>query len=540
MTNETIHHTTAVKSPWPWPFQTIAQAAQYRAQHTPGKIALYHESSDNKEIVGATYFQIWQESQALASKLAQMGLSKGDVISIQLPNWYEAVLINLAASCIGAVVNPIVPIYRGKELKYMLQKAASKVFFVPEVFRNFDYPALAAELHAELPDLEHVIVVRGSLDHDIHFSNLVAEQANFEPISSDPDALKLLLFTSGTTGLPKGVMHSHRSIAWAIQNCCDYWSMTEGDLMFMPSPVTHITGYTFGLELPFFNGTPSALMEIWRVDRAAQYINQVQATVSVGATPFLQELTQYANQENDPLASLRLFACGGAVVPPDVIYRANEALQSCLAVRVYGSSETPIVTLGFTLPEQIEHAAHTDGAIFRYQVRIVDDEGNVLGQGEEGEILAKGPAMMLGYQETSDQANACDQDGYFKTGDLGYIDQENALVISGRKKDLIIRGGENISAREIEDVLICMPEVNEVAIVAAPHARLGESVCAYIVATAGSELSLANLTQACKAADLSKQKWPESYVLVDEIPKTASGKVQKFLLKQKLQTQQAE
>lgn len=516
------------KHPVPWAFNTIAQAACLRAKQTPDDIAHYFEHG-----VSVSYAKAWRDTQALAVSLKSMGLVPGDVVSFQLPNWYEAVLINLAAACLGLVVNAIVPIYRGRELKFMLNKANTKALFIPDSFRNFSHSDLIDTLKPDLPALEHVVLVRPNRAVSNDFAELLKKDADIEPLDANIDDIKLLLFTSGTTGEPKGVMHSHRSLAWAIQNCCDFWSVTEADLMFMPSPVTHITGYTFGMELPYFNHTPSALMEQWQVTSACEWIDNIGATLCVGATPFLQELTEAAMEGHYSLASLRLFACGGAVVPPEIIYRANKMLPACLSVRVYGSSEVPIITLGFVLPEQIELAANTDGEVFRYQVKIVKDDGTLAAMGEEGEIFAKGAAMMCGYMDPFHQQSACDELGYFKTGDLGHLTLDKAIVISGRKKDLIIRGGENISAREIEEVLNTYTGIREVAVVAMPHKRLGETICAYLV-TDGQQISLQQVCDFCAQVGLSKQKWPQHIESISSLPKTPSGKVQKYLLRQQI------
>nr|WP_283164359.1 AMP-binding protein [Shewanella corallii] len=512
----------------PWPFNTIAQAAKLRAEQTPDAVAHYFEDG-----TCISFGQTWVDSMALAQSFKAMGLKKGDVVSFQLPNWYEAVIINLAASCLGLVVNPIVPIYRGHELKYMLNKAKARVLFVPETFRGFNYRHMLEQLRPDVPCLEKVIIVRPSSPGNDDYDSQLIYGKDLEPVEADMDEIKLLLFTSGTTGSPKGVLHSHRSLAWAIQNCCDFWSMTDGDKMFMPSPVTHITGYTFGLEVPYFNRTPSALMETWEVTAAARWIDEIGATVCVGATPFLQELTEHQSQSDTELSSLRLFACGGAVVPPKVIFDATRILPNCQAIRVYGSSETPIVTLGFLLPGQENLAANTDGHVFRYQVRIVNQGGHDAPFNEEGEVCARGPAMMCGYLDPDDNLDAFDDKGFFKTGDLGYLTKESALVISGRKKDLIIRGGENISAREIEDVLAGLGEVREVACVAIPHLRLGETVCAFLV-SGGADVTLNDIRQQCADAGLAKQKWPQHIVLVDALPKTPSGKVQKYQLREQV------
>ncbi|MCP4322728.1 MAG: cyclohexanecarboxylate-CoA ligase [Alteromonadales bacterium] len=515
----------------PWPFHTIAEAAKLRADKTPSDIAIY-----TQEHGSLNYGKIWRQSLACADYLNSLGLKPGDVISFQLPNWHEAAIINIAASILGVVINPIVPIYRGKELIYMLKEAKSKCIFIPESFRNYNYEELIVSSKAELSDLKNVIVLRPENKEDT-FQNILNRdvgQLNYD-YSPNINDKKLLLFTSGTTGKPKGVYHSHYSLFWAMQNCADFWSLNEHDLMFMPSPVTHITGYTFGLELPFSHRVPSALMVQWKADEAVQWINKIGATVCVGATPFLQELTDICKTNPDQQVSLRLFACGGAAVAPNIIYDANTYLGKCKAVRVYGSSETPIVTLGFTEPQDNKLAATTDGQVFRYIVKVVNDENELLPFNVEGEILVKGKSMMLGYMSEDDTTAAIDYEGYFETGDLGYLTQDKAIVITGRKKDLIIRGGENISAKEIEDVLILDPDIREVAVIAIPHQRLVETVGVYVVAD--KPIDLTYISALCAKAELAKQKYPQYIACVNELPKTASGKVQKHILREMIKEQ---
>jgi acyl-CoA synthetase (AMP-forming)/AMP-acid ligase II len=305
--------------------------------------------------------------------------------------------------------------------------------------------------------------------------------------------------------------------------------------MLMPSPVTHITGYGSGMVLPFVTSVKSALMARWDADAAVAFINEVGATASVGATPFLVELVAAAKRHKTGLPSMRLFACGGAAVPPQVIDEACEVLDNCRAFRVYGSTETPIITLGFVGDGEQKLAAETDGLIYAYEVKILDDQGAELPKGEDGEIAARGAGMMLGYADPAQNEQAHDRDGFFLTGDIGHITPDNAILITDRKKDIIIRGGENISAKEIEDVLHNHPEIREVAVVAMPHERLGEGVCAYIVPLLDdSTLDLAEVARFANAALLAKQKIPQHIELVPDLPRTASGKVRKDVLRKRI------
>ena len=302
--------------------------------------------------------------------------------------------------------------------------------------------------------------------------------------------------------------------------------------MLMPSPVTHITGFANGIEQAFISDCKAAFMERWDVNNAVAYIEKVGATGCVSATPFLQELVEKAKNDSLDLPSLRFFACGGASVPPNLITDAHSALANCRAFRVYGCTEAPLITVGFVKPEEEMLAATTDGRINNWDVIIADDNGKPLAQGLDGEILVKGPAMMLGYGEEEQTRQAIDDRGYFYTGDIGHITGQGAIVITDRKKDIIIRGGENISAREIEDVLHQHPLISEAAVVAMPHERLGEGVCALLVTRNSVQLDLAELQLFLERSGLAKQKWPQRLEMRDELEKTASGKVRKDVLRQ--------
>jgi acyl-CoA synthetase (AMP-forming)/AMP-acid ligase II len=513
-----------------WRNVTLADCARRQAEHAAQRTAVVEGERS------ATFGALLAQADQLAAAFHAIGLKPGDVISFQLPNWIEAVVINVAACIAGLVVNPIVPIYRESEVRYILRDARPKLFFIPERFRNFEYPAMAARLRADLPGLEHVVVVRGRAPGCSEYERLLASGADRSPVHArrDANAIKLVLYTSGTTGSPKGVLHSHNTIMAEIDAVIAFWGITSADVVLMPSPVTHITGYLYALEIALAAGVKVVLMERWSATEAVHLIETHRVTFSVGATPFLQELTAEAERRGSALPSLRLFMSGGAPVPPEVIYRANRAFKNCLAFRVYGSSEAPTVTLGIRSRAEAELGANTDGRIANHEVRLCDPvTGEPVGSGE-GEICSRGPEMMLGYTTAEHTLEAFDADGYFHTGDLGYYVDGDYLCVSGRKKDLIIRGGENISPKEIEDVLHTHPAIKEAAVVAMPHARLGEGVCAFVIAHPGQTIDVSGVAAFLERAGLARQKSPEHVELVDDLPRTASGKVQKNVLRERI------
>jgi acyl-CoA synthetase (AMP-forming)/AMP-acid ligase II len=513
-----------------WQNQTLADLAYALADADPDAKMFLNEQRP------ATCAGLLAEAEALATAMAEMGLVKGDVVSFQTPNWLEAAVINLAAALSGLVINPVVTIYRDAEVGMMLRDCRAKMLFLCASFRNYDYAAMIERLRPDLPDLKHVVLVRGQHEGMLNFDDLIAAAAGrgFPRPRVEAGSVKLLLYTSGTTGRPKGVLHSHNTLARAVQKSGRHWGIKHGDAMIMPSPVTHISGYSNGLEAPFLLGSRTVLMESWNAEAALRLIEQYDVAGTVAATPFLIELANAARTAGKTLPSLRFFACGGAAVPPDVIPAANKAFANAQAFRVFGSSEVPLVTYGYPDKKDEYLAATTDGAIIDYDVRIVGDDGVDAAPGAEGEILARGPAMFMGYADQQQTAEAITDDGYFRTGDIGRITPEGAILVTGRKKDLIIRGGENISAREIEDVLHLHAAIAEASVVAMPHVRLGEGICAYIILKPGAQTDGGKLVEHIIASGLAKQKIPERFEFVSDFPRTPSGKIRKDILRARI------
>jgi acyl-CoA synthetase (AMP-forming)/AMP-acid ligase II len=513
--------------------QTVAQLAWEKAKLFPDRIACYFEDEPP-----VSYRSIVAETASLCESLNRVGLVSGDTISFQLPNWREAVVINLAAAALGLIVNPISPIYRGAELRFILKDARSKLLFIPSQYRSTDYERLLEVLRPELPELQHVIIVRGAATEN-SYEQLVHEgRSRVRPLAKiNPNAVKLVMYTSGTTGPAKGVLHSHRSIYETHVDYRKIWDVDAQDVMLMPSPVTHGTGYILGLEVPFYTDASVAFMERWEPGRAIALIDELKATLCAGATVFLQDLVDAAGDFKDRLPSLRLFSCGGAAISPELIYRAAQATARCRALRVYGSTEAPLVTKGWPGAGDVSLSAETDGKISKFDVKIIDSAGDSLPRGEAGEILLRGSPLMIGYTNPRDTEEAFDEEGFFRTGDIGIVTSDDALIITGRRKDLIIRGGENLSPKEIEDGLQKHPAVKEVAVVAMPHPRLGEAVCAYVIVRQGFEApTLMDLVELLEQQGFARQKFPERLEYLESFPRTASGKIRKDLLRDALRS----
>jgi acyl-CoA synthetase (AMP-forming)/AMP-acid ligase II len=514
-----------------WRNRTLADELADLVSNNPDRVLIVEGEQRH------TVADMDRQARALASALQKRGLVAGDVVSFELPNWPETVAIDLACAMLGLVCNPIIPIYRDAEVSYILRDAGTKVMFIPTRFRKFDYADMIARHRADLPDLEHVVTVRGDADGATSFENLLAEgdAEEFVPLAVDPNAVKLIMYTSGTTGRPKGVLHSHNTIDTEIQAISQFLGLGGDDVILMPSPVTHITGYLYGIQMPFTLNAPVVFMETWSADVAAELIDTYGVTFTIAATVFLQELTVFAQKNDRSLPSLRFFPCGGAPVPPEIIYNAHAAFARCVCSRCYGSTEAPTITLGVNGREEEELGATTEGHIVGHEIRIVDPvSGQPVGPGVEGEVLSRGPEMCLGYADDAHNAEAFEEDGFFHTGDLAMLNEAGAMVVTGRLKDVIIRGGENISSREIEDALHEHPAIHEAAVVAMPHARMGETVCAYAVLKSGNKLEFEDLVTFLEGTGMAKQKYPERLEIIDDFPRTAAGKIRKNVLRDRV------
>jgi cyclohexanecarboxylate-CoA ligase len=471
---------------------------------------------------------------SMTAGLRRLGIGAGDVVSWMLPNWYEAIVVHHAIIRLGAVSNPIVPIYRQREVTFILRQARTKVLVVPKSFRGFDYPGMVADL--DVPDLEHVVIVRGDLDGCVQFDALLnidpREGAASSKVRSADDPV-LLLYTSGTTADPKGAVHSHNTLDHELRSVVQLFGLVQHDTVFMPSPLTHVTGVLYGIHLPMLLGSTVVLQDVWDAAAAADLIQRHSASFTVGATPFLHGLVQQPDPVGGRLTT-RAFACGGAEVPPKLIRDATQRLECCV-VRVYGSTEHPTVSAcGFA--DDIDKRASTDGrAVGATEIKIVDADDLEVAPNAVGEILVRGPEQFLGYLVSDSPGSHHARDGWFRTGDLGAVDNDGYISILGRKKDIIIRGGENLSVKEIEDLLLEHSQVADVAVVGMPDPILGERVCAFVVPGGDETPTFESLVAALRTRGVAAQKLPERVEVVDALPRTASGKIQKFILRERVQ-----
>jgi len=504
-----------------WPNKTLDDCCREVLKKDPDRIAIVDR--DHR----LPFRRIDILANNVANGLRKLGISRGKVVSFQLPNWYHSVVLNLALTRLGAIINPIIPIYKEREVSFILNQAQSEAFVIPDIFRNFDYVEMVERIRPNLPHLKHVLVLGGKVPPGMISLESLMEGDGGSLIREkiDPNDVKLLLYTSGTTAEPKGVQHTHNTLICTLLHDSKHWDLHEKDAIFMPSPVTHITGYTMALEMPFALGCRAVLMDIWNPEKALDLIERERCTFTIGATPFLQGLLHSPDFKKHKTGSL-LFVCGGAYIPPELIKEAWEA--GWRAFRIYGSTEAPSVTLG---KGSIEMASQTDGFVRSYQCRIVDLDNKPLPFGQEGEIVVQGPKAFVGYKDPALNEDSFDSEGWFHTGDIGWLSPGGYLEITGRKKDIIIRGGENISVKEVEDLIHLHPSVETAAVVAMPDKVLGEKVCAYVKMRQGARLEFKELIDFLRKYKLSKQKLPECLEIIDEFPMTPSGKIKKHELR---------
>lgn len=512
-----------------WANKTVADHLAERLAENPEHISVIEGES------AFTLRDLDAESTLLAHALVRRGYKPGDTISFQLPNWREAVVIGLAAAKAGLVLGPITPIYRDAELTFMLGDSRSRLLFVPDQFRNFDYLAMARRVRAAIGGELEIVVVRGEAQDCSSYASLLEEGRDAVALpGADPNAVKLVMYTSGTTGRAKGVLHTHNSLQsenWMRQQ---HLGVGPHDILYNPSTVTHVTGALYSLCMPFTLGITTILADTWDATEAVATMRKHRATAMIASTIFLEGLLAEAKQQNEHLPDLRFYLCGGAQVRPDLIREATAFFPNCAFSRIYGATEVPNITGGINTRAKAELGATTDGQIIGCEARVVDPvTGAPLPLGAEGEIIARGPQMLVGYTRVEDTEDAIDAEGFFHMGDLGRIVEDDFIVITGRKKDIIIRAGENISPKEVEDVLAGHSDIAEIAIVAMPNPRTGEMACAFVVPHIERTVTLSQMADFLIDAGIAKQKIPEHLELVDHLPRTAIGKVRKDVLRER-------
>ncbi len=480
-----------------------------------------------------TVDRVWELARRLAGGLRRLGVQPGDVVAVQLPNWVEAAAAFWAVPRLGAVLVPIVPYYGTREVSFILRQSGARALLLPDRFRSVDYLAQLERIRSDAPELELVAVVgERTAPGTVPFSRLLEAPPLAESVPAAPGEPAIVAYTSGTTSDPKGVVHTHRSFLAEVRQLASIQASGERPSL-TGAPTGHFIGMLAGLFLPLERGQPIHLTDAWDPAAVLRAIEEADLGAGSGSTFFLTSLLDHPGLRPEHLERMRHVGLGGAPVPAAVAERA--ASLGISIIRSYGCSEQPSIT-GSRHDDPPAKRMHTDGApLAGVEIRLVDESGRDVPAGEPGEILSRGPELFAGYTDPELTAASFDAEGWYATGDIGVLDGNGWLTITDRKKDIIIRGGENVSAGEVEELIAEMPGVAEVAVVAAPDPRLGEHGCAFIRPAPGREPpDLDAVRRHLEAAGLAKQKWPEEVRTSDELPRTPSGKVKKYALREML------
>ena len=504
-----------------WDDSTLVDQVAAHAAARPAATAVI----DDTDTVH-TYRELARDAGRVAAGLAALGVEPGDVVSVQLPNWYETVVVAVAIQGAGAVINPLLPNYRRRELTHVFTTARPAAIVTPVEYRGTDHVALVEEVAAATGVAPRRVQV-GAGDP--------ASRVTLEQLLDGPDtvlqrrapaaAVSELIFTSGTEASPKAIMHTEQTANFSVRVAHADLGLTPDDVVWMPSPVGHSTGFNYGVRFALYHGLPLVLQDRWDAATALRLADEHHATYTLAATTFLQDLVEEASRRGARLPALRCFGCGGAPVPPDLVRAASAVGIDVL--RLYGSTEVLVAT--WNRPGSApDRRANTDGVVMSHvEVEVRGDGGATVPPGEVGEIFVRGPNTCVGFFRDEERTAATFHDGWVRSGDLAVIDADGALTVRGRKKEIIIRGGVNIAPREIEELLVGWPEVERAAVVGLPDRRLGERGCACVVLRPGATLTFEDLVARLRAAGLAAFKLPESLEILDALPTTASGKVQK-------------
>ncbi|MCW2813077.1 MAG: o-succinylbenzoate--CoA ligase [Nocardioides sp.] len=526
----------------------LSRAADYRARGywDDGFLTDYvdrwaEEDPDHPYLSDGTsrlsYGEFRQQARSLAASLRGLGVRPGDRVAVQLPNWNEYFLVYAACSSLAAVMIPVVGVYRESEVRYIVESSGAVGLVTPGAFRGFDHAAMAADVGRAVPSLAFRVVVRGEATQGaVSFADLVAApvEDGWDPgRRASADDPHLILFSSGTEARPKACLHTWSTSSFLPKQAVAALGMGRDDVMFMPAPVTHALGMTLGVMAPTIAGAAVELIDVFEPTAALEQITRGGCTGTASPAPFIRLLLDAYDPAVHDMSRLRFWLSAGAPIPKTLVEEAAATIPGCRVVSAYGSSEVMMATV-CRPGDSVDRVASSDGApVDGVELRIVDQDENEAAVGVEGEIRYRGPGRILEYLGRPDlTAAALDADGWWRTGDLGRMDDEGYLRVTGRLKDIIIRGGFNISAREVEEALLEHPAVANVAVVGLPDERLGERACAVVVPRGDQRVTLAELrTFLADKRKIATWKVPERIEFVDGFPLTATGKVQKFALR---------
>ena len=488
-----------------------------------------------------TYKQMDEAAAKVAAFLWLRGIRPMDVVSYQLPIWSEFIIMTVACFKLGAVAHPIAMSYEGPELVRSLNLTESKVYVGATFFHKTNYEEQILSVKDQIPGLKTVILVDYAKPKMSDIITLKEILETYEPMKDIEDwelngqNIAVLLCTSGTTSGTKGVLLTHDNVRYSEDTFNRELGLTKEDIMFMPAPLNHATGFHHGIVAPMLIGAKVVLQQKYRCREAIDLMNKEKCTYSMGATPFIYDILREMETNGGSLPYLKFYLCGGAPVPGYMVQKAWSF--GILLCEVYGSTES--VPHVFVRPnEALALNGTTSGSTMEgIEVRVVDDDGHDVAPGTPGEEISRGPNVFVGYlKDRSITDSALDDDGWFHSGDICVQDDAGNIHIIGRKKDMIVRGGENLNSNEINDRLEGCPGMGDHTVIGMPDSRMGEKICAFVVPLEGHEnLKLEDVTTWLSEQNVPKRFWPERLELIDRIPHTGSGKVKKFLLKEELE-----
>jgi acyl-CoA synthetase (AMP-forming)/AMP-acid ligase II len=522
-----------------WQHQVLFDIVTDRAAQHPERVYVTDGTTS------VSYGRLRDDAIRLAAGLASLGVARNDRVAVQTPNWAEFATITVALSRLGAVLVPIMPIFRGDEVGYILRHSGAKAIIGPESFHNFDFLGMYLGLLDELPELEAVLIARPDNPAGLgEARDLASAYADGEIDELDaslgetaaPDDGCLVVYTSGTTARPKGCFHTFNTLYASSIGMIRRLGVTEDDVFFNASPVTHSTGLVTGMLIPLITGGATHFVPAWTPAVGLERIKEYGCTITFTSTTFLTGTMQAFEADAHDISSMRYWVCAGSPIPGAVVQEARTMFPKCGVLSLYGRSEN-MVTSMCGPDDPPERSVLSDGhALPDAAIQVVDIEGNEVARGVTGDLAYRGPSHMLEYFRGPQQTAALyTESGFSRSGDLGVMDDAGYIRVSGRIKDIIIRGGVNISSREIEDLLLGHPAVRDVAVVSMPDRRLGERCCAFVVPTPGLSLpSLADLTGFLRGKQIAVQKLPERLEIVEALPMTAVGKVRKNVLREQI------
>jgi acyl-coenzyme A synthetase/AMP-(fatty) acid ligase len=527
-----------------WSTETFHDLLIRRVEENPDKVF----ATDGTRSL--TFRELFDAGQRLAVGLHRRGLRRGDTAAVQLPNWVEFIQVLTALSRLGVIMVPIMPIYRRDDVNYVLSNAGVRTVFTPAHFGKFGYLDMYLGVRREHPELTIVVARPDNAAEDI--ADADADVFTLHQLEADtdddsakqelaappgPDEPFVIVYTSGTTSRPKGCVHTFNTYCAGSRALVGPFGYTESDVQFGPSPIAHTTGLVTSVLVPMLAGASTHVMAKWDPARGIDEIQRFGCTAAVTAPTFLQTLLSEYDAERHDLSTLRLWTCAGAPIPAAVVKQANATLPNLRVLSLYGRSEN-LVTTTCSATDEVLRALTSDGrAVPGSEVKIVDDNGNEVPHGTEGDIAYRGPAHMVAYLANPEEtATLFTKDGFSKSGDLGKMTDDGYVRVTGRTKDIVIRGGMNISVREIEEHLAHHPALQAYSVVGMPDERLGEKVCCYLVTKPGHDApTVKALREFLLAEGMPIQKTPERVVAVDSLPMTATGKVLKHELRKDIE-----